>query len=66
MDPLGTNMYFLKRYNTSDSFGTFISVCVCVCVCVCACVRVCVRACVCTCYPLNSGDQIHRIVIIVI
>ncbi len=25
MDPLGTNMYLLKRYRPSDSFCTFIS-----------------------------------------
>ncbi len=25
MDPLGTNMYLLKRYRTSDRFYTFIS-----------------------------------------
>ncbi len=25
MDPLGTNMYLLKRYRPSDSFRTFIS-----------------------------------------
>ncbi len=25
MDPLGTNMYLLKRYFPSDSFSTFIS-----------------------------------------
>ncbi len=25
MDPLDTNMYFLKRYRPSDSFCTFIS-----------------------------------------
>ncbi len=25
MDPLGKNTYFLKRYDPSDSFGTFIS-----------------------------------------